>query len=156
MRKLSSRRWTFVLKYLLPLIFAFLWATEAYVLSSRIVEHGSFSLSSAKILSLSVLAFFTLVFLWRGVQLKHVRLSGNSLLIGGYRSEIEVNLSNVKVVTSNRSSIQLVWIRFLQPTRFGGSIVFAPEPNRKFSFLVHSHPLVEELNEMIRAARIAT
>src|SRR5262245_4368865 len=61
----------------------------------------------------------TLFLYWFCMRLKRVRLSGGALLISNYRTELEVPLRDVEVVSGSLLvKPELIWLRFRRPTAF--------------------------------------
>jgi hypothetical protein len=106
---------------------------------------------AAVILAVAIAA--GLIFLARVLDKgKTVWIDGETLIVADHRTEIRVNLSDIKSADTTRFiKPDRVRVRFSRPTKFGDSIVFFP-PSHWFRFSLR-HPLAAELERLAAEAR---
>ena len=86
---------------------------------------------------------------WFSARLKAVSLQGDHIVVSDYRSEEQIPLKHIEEVKETRLwNPQLIKLRLVRPGRWGNEIVFVAPLRFRFIFL--DHPLVMELQDMIR------
>jgi hypothetical protein len=149
MRDLSSK-WTWFYKFAFPTLWVggFAFSTLIMFLAPDSWKEGDSR--ELRWVFLGVTVVGTLLFYWSCMRLKGVRLRGDVLLISNFETEIEVPLRDVEQISGSLLvNPELMWLRFRRPTEFGTKVVFMP-PFRFFHGFSR-HPLVEELQEMLKA-----
>jgi|ERR1044072_2733873 hypothetical protein len=89
--------------------------------------------------------------LWFASRLKWVSVDEGSIYAAGFRREIQIPLSEVNSVEASymqRPKQITLWLK--SPSEFGRKIVFVPQ-QRLFESMREGHPLVEELEAMVKA-----
>ena len=142
---LSSRQ-TYFMKVILPVVWiggfgagtAFLWA-------------GNGAPDQMKWTFLTVLIVGIVSFWWMCAPLKKVRIDGGTLYISNFRKEIALPLDDVERVSENRwVNFRPVTIHLRRATEFGNKIEFMPKA--RFILPWQSHPVVDEIRQMVTAA----
>lgn len=82
---------------------------------------------------------------------KRVWIDGQQLIVSDYRHEIQIPFSAIRRIETTRFwKPDRVRIRFIQPTRFGDSIVFFT-PGRWLDFS-ERNPVAEEIRRLVAVA----
>lgn len=142
MKRVISSGGTFYYKIILPVIL--LICTIA--LPTAVYFDGSGNHLSVAFFFFLYLLVCTVIFLLIAKKFKKVSIDDNFLYISNYLKEITIPLSNIADVTETK------WLRghpvtiHLNPaSEFGNKITFLS----KFRFSFKSHPIVEELKELV-------
>ena len=150
MKKLSSNM-TWFMKY----VFSALWISgfgifTAMMFFSESLGNSMEDIKSSKWLFLMMFAICSSCIYWGLARLKKVSLDGNEFVISNFTKEIRVNINEVEIVTGSLFlSPELVWLHLKTSSEFGKKIQFMP-PQRFFNLGFSRHPMVKELNELLR------
>lgn len=152
MKKLSSDM-TWIMKY----GFGCLWVggfglgTLSTFVFSGLDTQGA-EIGEFKWMFLLIWIVATAVIYWAVARLKNVHLEGHEFVISSLREEIRINVGDVKKVTGSiMFSPELAWLHLETDTKFGNKIQFMP-PIRFLSIGFTRHPLVKELDELVKSA----
>jgi hypothetical protein len=89
---------------------------------------------------------------WFSARLKAVSLQGDHLVVSDYRSEEQIPLQHIEEVKETRLwNPKLIKLLLVRPGQWGNEIVFIAPIRLQFVF--SDHPLVRELQDMIRENR---
>jgi hypothetical protein len=148
-----SARETFVMKFMLPIvwIFGFGAGTIAIFLG---VMRGQGNQPPPEDMKWQFLAMWMIGsagLVYTCAPLKRVRIASDAIYISNYLKEIRVPFEEIIDVTENRwLNLHPVTIHFRVPTAFGDRIFFMP-PKRWFGW--RRHPLVNELRDLAHLSR---
>lgn len=144
-QRLSSLQ-TFLMKIILPII----WITSfgiGVINSFTGKDMGSDMPPKTTFLIFWILGIAFLY--WICIRLKTVSVDENFLYVSNYIKEISIPLNDIYNVTENRwINIHPVTLHLKKASEFGDKIIFMPKI-RLFAFF-RSHPVVEELKEMVK------
>jgi len=88
---------------------------------------------------------------WAIARLKTVAILGSSLIVSDHRRKVSVHVSNIERVSGSvLVQPELAWLHFKQPTEFGTKVIFMPKTRFFGGFT--PHPIVRELNELVKSA----
>ncbi len=146
MKRNLSSKWTLQTKIfnfvaaILPLIF----------LSAAYRELGQDSLL-LQILTVSLIAIWSLFFLWINFRLKFVSVDENNLYVSRLWREQVIPMSEVEDVRLTTIGFVWVGIYFKSKTAFGKKMFFMPTLVKEFlSSFQRYHPVVEELKNLAK------
>lgn len=144
MRRQISSKWTIVMKTVPPAVFGsvtiVLWSALLYDSSKRSIGTWMF---------LAVLSATTILYIWWSYALVTVQVDEGSLYVGRWRKEVRVPFSEISYVSDYVGGYPVI-VHLKSPSNLGRRIVFMAPWN---PFLVSSHPIVQELNALIRTDR---
>jgi len=145
MERLLSSRMTYFYKRIFPVV----WIMAFAFLTVFLWIGGCRGTAELKWVALISLIGGSIFLRWFAVRLKTVTLQGDHLVVSDYRSEEPVSLLEIEEVKETRLwNPQLIKLRLVRPGRWGNEIVFIAPLG--FRFVFSDHPLVKELQDMIR------
>lgn len=151
MRTLSSNM-TFIFKFVLSVswIGIFSLFTVMMFLFPGSLSDSTTQTQSSKWLHLIVLIVGPSIIYLVCMRLKTISIDKDEVVISNYRKEIRINISDVEKVTGSvLCKPELIWLHLNINTKFGDKIQFMG-PMRFYSLGLSYHPLVSELNQLIR------
>ena len=154
MRRLSSG-WTFVHKFIFPIVFlgGFAVAT-AIVYSANFQAHDQASLELLRWVFPGIFCIAAVSFWFLVIPLKQVDLNGDVLVVSNYSRSIEIPLRDVERVTASiMLNPETIWIRLRTPSEFGSRITFLPRWRFHSGFT--RHPMAAELTDLVAQAQTA-
>jgi hypothetical protein len=151
MERLLSSRMTFFYKRIFPP----LWIITFSVITFLVWFSGCQTDASMKWITLLGLTGGSLFVFWYSARLKTVRLQGDNLIVSDYRSEELIPLQQIEEVKETRIwNPKLIKLYLVRSGQWGDEIVFIAPIRLQFVF--SNHPLVKELQDMIREKRISS
>jgi len=141
---------TYLYKYVLP-IFFFPW-DGFRSLNTALPSHDPAAVK-VRWLFLGLWLVVIPFLFWYAYKLKRVILRDGVLVVKGYLNEIEIPLADIASIEKTRwPNMRYAVLRLRAPSEFGERIRFIP---KGWLESVGGRPVLEELQEQVRAARVA-
>ena len=100
-----------------------------------------------------LMLFAALVFFgWHSMRIKFASIDSNNLYASGFFKSVIIPLTNIQYIHYS-PGVGLVIVRLKSPSAFGSTICFMPTWANAMLALFRQRSIVEELREMVNAAR---